>query len=253
MLVGPAGTGKTTTMAGVRTMWEAEHGPGTVVGLAPSAMAAQVLATDVGIVTDNTAQWLTQQDQQERRKRRIAVLPRALDRADHPNRIQGLRAALDRLTGEYDRWRLRPGQLLIVDEAGMTDTFTLAHLAQQAGHADARLLLVGDPCQLSAVQTGGAFGLLEPALRPETVRERDDWDDMIVIDAAFAGTTVTVLRAPGGLGPSSYVFMCDSPGGRGAQQAVDVTKIGMIAAATAPPIPPAPASTKTSADRSATI
>ncbi len=160
VLVGPAGTGKTTTMAGVRAMWEAEHGPGTVVGLAPSAMAAQVLAADLGIVTDNTAQWLAQQDQQERRERRIAVLTRALHRADHPNRIQGLRAALDRLTSEYDRWWLRPGQLLIVDEAGMAGTFTLAQLARQAADAGAKLLLVGDPCQLSAVETGGAFGLL---------------------------------------------------------------------------------------------
>ncbi|HOZ60215.1 MAG TPA: MobF family relaxase, partial [Nakamurella multipartita] len=160
VLVGPAGTGKTTTMAGVRAIWEAEHGPGTVVGLAPSAMAAQVLATDLGIVTDNTAQWLTQQDQHERRERRIALLHRALDRADNPERIDGLQAALHRLTSEYDRWRLQPGQLLIIDEAGMASTFTLAHLARQAADAGAKLLLVGDPCQLSAVQTGGAFGLL---------------------------------------------------------------------------------------------
>jgi len=60
---------------------------------------------------------------------------------------------------ELDRWRLRPG-LLVVDEAGMCDTFALAHLARQVGGAGAKLLLVGDPCQLSAVQTGGAFGLL---------------------------------------------------------------------------------------------
>jgi conjugative relaxase-like TrwC/TraI family protein len=160
VLVGPAGTGKTTTMAGVRAMWEAEHGPGTVLGLAPSAMAAQVLAADLGIVTDNTAQWLIQQDLQERRQHRIAALTRALDRADNPRRTDGLRAALDRLRSEYDRWRLQPGQLLIVDEAGMTGTFTLAHLARQAADAGAKLLLVGDPCQLSAVETGGAFGLL---------------------------------------------------------------------------------------------
>ena len=68
VLVGPAGTGKTTTMAGVRAMWEAEHGPGTVVGLAPSAMAAQVLAADLGIVTDNTAQWLSPTGPADRRR-----------------------------------------------------------------------------------------------------------------------------------------------------------------------------------------
>ncbi|HEY5877875.1 MAG TPA: AAA family ATPase, partial [Nakamurella sp.] len=91
---------------------------------------------------------------------RIAVLTRALDRADYPQRIAGLRAALDRLNSEFDRWRLHPGQLLIVDEAGMSGTFTLTHLARQASAAGAKLLLVGDPCQLSAVETGGAFGLL---------------------------------------------------------------------------------------------
>ncbi len=32
VLVGPAGTGKTTTLAGLRAVWEAEHGPGSVVG-----------------------------------------------------------------------------------------------------------------------------------------------------------------------------------------------------------------------------
>ncbi|ACV78348.1 TrwC relaxase [Nakamurella multipartita DSM 44233] len=160
VLVGPAGTGKTTTMAGVRAIWEAEYGPGTVVGLAPSAMAAQVLAADVGIVTDNTAQWIAQQDQQTRREHRIRLLTDAITTPENPNRIQGLRAARGRVQGEYDQWRLRPGQLLIVDEAGMCGTFTLARLAGQAAKAGAKLLLVGDPCQLSPVETGGAFGLL---------------------------------------------------------------------------------------------
>ncbi|WP_420119926.1 MobF family relaxase [Nakamurella sp.] len=160
VLLGPAGTGKTTTMAGVRAMWEAQHGPGSVVGLAPSAVAAQVLADDLGIVTDNTAQWITQQDRQEGRAHRIALLTQAIEKANHTGRIDGLRTAMARVQGEHDRWRLRPGQLLIVDEAGMTGTFTLAHLARQANEAGAKLLLVGDPCQLSAVETGGAFGLL---------------------------------------------------------------------------------------------
>ncbi len=60
VLVGPAGTGKSTTMAGLRAAWEAEHGPGSVVGLAPSAAAAEVLADELGIATENTAKWLTE-------------------------------------------------------------------------------------------------------------------------------------------------------------------------------------------------
>ncbi len=48
VLVGPAGTGKSTTMAGLRAAWEAEHGAGSVLGLAPSAAAAEVLAEAAG-------------------------------------------------------------------------------------------------------------------------------------------------------------------------------------------------------------
>ena len=61
VLVGAAGTGKSTTMAGVRAAWEAAYGPGSVVGLAPSAAAAEVLADAVGVPTENTAKWLTEQ------------------------------------------------------------------------------------------------------------------------------------------------------------------------------------------------
>ena len=146
-------------------MWEAEHGPGTVVGLAPSAKAAQVLAADLGIVTDNTAQWLTQQHLQLGRRDRITTMTARREQAaragrgsTHPGRRAGCRPG-----AEYDRWRLRPGQLLIVDEAGMAGTFALAALAEQAKLAGAKLLLVGDPYQLSAVETGGAFGLLTAA------------------------------------------------------------------------------------------
>ena len=35
VLVGPSGTGKSTTMAGLRAVWEAEHGPGSVLGPGP--------------------------------------------------------------------------------------------------------------------------------------------------------------------------------------------------------------------------
>jgi conjugative relaxase-like TrwC/TraI family protein len=169
VLVGPAGAGKTTAMAGVRAMWEAQHGPGTVIGLAPSAIAAQVLAQDLGIVTDNTAQWIAQQDRQDSRAQRIHELQESVDRARDHTPTDRLRQALANARAEFDRWQLQPGQLLIVDEAGMTDTFTLAHLARQVSQAGAKFLLVGDPCQLSAVQTGGAFGLL-CASRPDSPR-----------------------------------------------------------------------------------
>src|SRR4029453_619249 len=107
-----------------------------------------VLAADLGIVTDNTAQWAAQQRLQADREQRIGTLTRRRDRAvrgGHPT--PNLDAALTEARREFDRWRLQPGQLLIVDEAGMSGTFALAELAQQARAAGAKLLLVGDPGQ----------------------------------------------------------------------------------------------------------
>ena len=78
---------------------------------------------------------------------------------------------------------------------------------------------------------------LEPALRPETVRPGDDWDDIIALDAAFAGRTVTVLRPPGPVGPFSYVFLADTPGTRYTKQAADTPTLGMIAAGDGEPDP----------------
>src|SRR5665647_3721139 len=54
----PAGTGKTTTLAGLKTVWEAAHGRGTVLGLAPSSTAAAELAEALGVTCENTAKWL---------------------------------------------------------------------------------------------------------------------------------------------------------------------------------------------------
>ena len=58
VLVGPAGSGKTTTLRALRAAWETERGPGSVIGLAPSATAANELAQALGIGCENTAKWL---------------------------------------------------------------------------------------------------------------------------------------------------------------------------------------------------
>ena len=62
LLIGPAGAGKTTAMRALHRAWTQQHGRGTVVGLAPSAAAAQVLADDLGIACENTAKWLYEHD-----------------------------------------------------------------------------------------------------------------------------------------------------------------------------------------------
>ncbi|WP_244929234.1 MobF family relaxase [Nocardioides sp. W7] len=122
LLVGPAGAGKTTAMRALRSAWVAGHGRGSVVGLAPSAAAAQALADDLGIACDNTAKWLH----------------------DH----------------DHGRTTLRAGQLVILDEATLAGTTTLDRITGIAATVGAKVLLVGDPHQLQSVDAGGAFALL---------------------------------------------------------------------------------------------
>lgn len=49
---------------------------------------------------------------------------------------------------------------MIVDEASLAGTFALEELVSAARGAGAKVLLVGDPAQLSAVDAGGTFDLL---------------------------------------------------------------------------------------------
>ena len=96
VLVGPAGTGKSTTMAGLRAAWEAEHGAGSVLGLAPSAAAAEVLAEALGIETENTAKWLHEHRQQAERLEKIADLRAALRSPGSARRRSALQVRLVR-------------------------------------------------------------------------------------------------------------------------------------------------------------
>ena len=122
VLVGPAGAGKTTALAALRAAWEADHGTGSVIGLAPSATAAAVLGQDLGVPTENTARWL----------------------ALHDHVGAGFHS----------------GQLVIIDEASLAGTFTLDQITSLAHEAGAKIVLVGDWAQLQAVDAGGGFTML---------------------------------------------------------------------------------------------
>lgn len=122
VLVGPAGAGKTTAMNALRRAWESAHGAGSVVGLAPSASAAQVLADDLGITTENLAKWWQ-------------------------NHLE---------SGAT----FRASQLVIIDEASLAGTLPLDRVTALAADAGAKVLLVGDYAQLQSVDAGGALSLL---------------------------------------------------------------------------------------------
>ena len=144
VLVGPAGSGKTRTLAALRAAWESACGTGSVVGLAPSAAAADVLAASLGIRTENTAKWLSEHDLQPDGRRRADRLRVAITAAPEPATRRTLAAALRDTTTELERWTFRTGQLVIVDEASLAGTLDLDRIAYAAGEAGAKLLLVGD-------------------------------------------------------------------------------------------------------------
>lgn len=122
VLVGPAGAGKTTAMNTLRRAWESVHGAGSVVGLAPSASAAQVLAEDLEITTENLAKWWQ-------------------SHLEHGGTF-------------------RAGQLVIIDEASLAGTLPLDRVTALAADTGAKVLLVGDYAQLQSVDAGGALSLL---------------------------------------------------------------------------------------------
>ena len=133
VLVGPAGTGKTTALRALHRAWTATHGKDSVVGLAPSAAAAEVLGEELGIRTENTAKYLHEYT--------------------------------------HGRWNLKPGQLVLVDEASLAGTLALDRIVSHAAAVGAKVVLIGDHAQLSAVETGGAFGML--------TRTRDDVAELV--------------------------------------------------------------------------
>jgi len=176
VLVGPAGTGKSTAMAGLRAAWERAHGAGSVTGLAPSAVAAEVLGDELGVPTDNTAKWLTEWRRLPDLVTERDRLSARLDHRVHPRSAAAGRLA--RQVADLDERivarRLRPGQLVIVDEASLAGTFALDELVAAAGEADAKVLLVGDPAQLSSVAAGGALGMLVADRADDTAAQLSD-------------------------------------------------------------------------------
>ena len=121
LVVGPAGTGKTTAL---RPGVAALRAQGRfVVGAAPAASAAGVLHAETGMPADTIDKIL-----------------------------------LDHGTGRHQPFP--SGTTVVVDEAGMLATPKLAELLDLADQRAWRIVLVGDPLQLSAVGRGGMFSLL---------------------------------------------------------------------------------------------
>jgi conjugative relaxase-like TrwC/TraI family protein len=131
LLVGPAGAGKTRTLRAVVAAWQ--HTGRPVLGLTVSQAAAQVLADEAHVRAENTAKWLHETAR--------------------------------------GRWAMPDGALVLIDEASMVSTRTLVDLVEQTRRAGGKVLMVGDPAQLTAIHIGGAFDLLADRLGASHLHE----------------------------------------------------------------------------------
>jgi conjugative relaxase-like TrwC/TraI family protein len=135
--LGPAGAGKTTTMLAYQHVL-AIHGH-RLIPLATSAAAAAVLSGDLdGIAAENVHKFVYEH------------LTHGQPGPDRTGRIPDHRAF----------FRVNPGDVILVDEAGLAGTRNLDTLRDIADRYGATIRLLGDHRQLSAVESGGALRLL---------------------------------------------------------------------------------------------
>jgi len=157
-LVGFAGSGKSTMLAEVR---QALEGKGfRVRGAALSGIAAENLTQGSGIEA-----------------RTIASLTYAW---------------------EHDRDPLARGDVLVVDEAGMIGSRELSQLIARASDVGAKIILVGDPEQLQAIDAGAAFrAVMErtgAAELTEIRRQQIQWQQEATRELATGQTAAALAR-----------------------------------------------------------
>jgi Ti-type conjugative transfer relaxase TraA len=157
-IVGYAGTGKSALLGVAREAWE-EAGY-RVQGLALSGIAAENLESGSGIAS-----------------RTIASLEHQW--------AQG-------------RELLSPDTVLVIDEAGMIGSRQMERIVSEAEKRGAKLVLVGDPEQLQAIEAGAAFrsiaerqGAIEVT---EVRRQLEDWQRTATRQLA-TGRTAEAIQA----------------------------------------------------------
>jgi Ti-type conjugative transfer relaxase TraA len=138
-VIGYAGTGKSAMLGVAREAWEASGY--RVTGLALSGIAAENLESGSGIASRTIA-------------------------------------SIEHQWGQ-GRELLSPNDILVVDEAGMIGTRQLERVVREAERRGAKLVLVGDPEQLQAIEAGAAFRSLTERHGSVEItdirRQREDW------------------------------------------------------------------------------
>ncbi len=158
VVVGYAGTGKSTMLGTARLAWEAAGY--RVQGAALSGIAAEGLEGGSGIES----------------------------RTIH-SRLHGWAQGRDELTAR---------DVLVVDEAGMIGSRMMDQLVSRVREAGAKLVLVGDPEQLQAIEAGAAFRAIAERVGTveitEVRRQRAAWQRDATRELATSDTAAALGR-----------------------------------------------------------
>ncbi|MGR4891028.1 Ti-type conjugative transfer relaxase TraA [Sphingopyxis sp. LARHCG72] len=160
-VIGYAGTGKSAMLGVAREAWEAAGYK--VQGAALSGIAAEGLEHGSGIASRTLA-------------------------------------GLEHQWGQ-DRERLTSQHILVIDEAGMVGTRQLERVVSEAERQGAKVVLVGDPQQLQAIEAGAAFraaaerhGAIEIM---DIRRQQEDWKREATRELATGRTGAAIDRYAG--------------------------------------------------------
>lgn len=169
-LVGPAGTGKSFTVAELSHLWHELTG-GTTFGLTSAQDAVEVLLAE-GLEGQGA----------------------------NVSKFIGVHELLDKdvKSDKLKSFVLGPQHLVIIDEAATIPTEDFARVVEIADQAGAKIVVCGDPSQLGAVGAGGLMGLLvadTPVTELEDVRRFNNaWEGAASLGVR-SGDDEQVLKA----------------------------------------------------------
>jgi DNA primase catalytic core len=151
LALAPAGTGKTTAMAVLTRAWQ--DSGGTVIGLAPSAVAAHELGASINPANGDTggekAKGLLRGPWRSgREKVRSDTLAKLVWHAQHGHNDGGEPSWMEKIDHKT---------LVLIDEAGMAATTDLASAIDYITSRGGQVRLVGDDRQLASVAAGGVL------------------------------------------------------------------------------------------------
>lgn len=157
-VVGRAGTGKSFCLGAAKLAWEAQGL--NVYGIALAGIAADGLNKSVGMQSST------------------------------------IKSFTYRI--EKGSLVLQPGDVVVMDEAGMTDSISMLAILKIVQEAKAKLVLVGDPAQLQPVGPGATFRALLERLGFAEIqmvyRQSEPWQRQATVDFS-AGKMAEGLRA----------------------------------------------------------